>query len=274
MNKGFYINVFTLVFSLTTTPQAFASSDESRCLWGEAGCVLESFPIFSTSNDTRDNLLRLLSERNAIPLPLQQVPEDLTRNRNFFFGTHLDDWYSDRPKPQTKSTTPIPSSVNESLKALGLDDLASSYPDTETVFLENRFVSKTPESDANFFNALLADKILTPEQRKSLAKAKINLTVGPDSQTAIDELSFPRSAEAQEFKLYLLAARNFYIGNYEQAQQQWLSLKDSSQSWLSETSSYMLMRNALNKSSQNAEGEYGYFDVQKIDRHSALEALN
>lgn len=131
----------------------------------------------------------------------------------------------------------------------------------------------TPESDARFFNALLADDSLSPEQRQILAKTKMDLSGSAEAQTAITALSFPADSSAQQFKRYLLAASHFYAGQYEQSRQLWLSLKDISQPWLSETSSYMLMRNALNKSSQNAKGEFGYFEVEKIDRNAALEAL-
>ncbi|CAK9884385.1 MAG: hypothetical protein XXXJIFNMEKO3_00770 [Candidatus Erwinia impunctatus] len=273
MKKKLCIGSLVLVYSLTVSQQALASSDESSCTWGETGCVLESYPILNTSNDTRDNLLRLISEHNHVALPIQPKPDDLTKSRHFFFGSHINDGNSEIPNTESGVSVPVFFPVIEPLKSLGLESLTANYSGNESNFRENRFVSMTPESDANFLTALLTDKSLTQEQRQSLAKAKINLTTNSDREKTIDALSFPDGSDAQQFKEYLLAARHFYAGNYEQAQQVWLSLKETSQPWLAETSSYMLMRNALNKSSQNAKDEYDYFDVEKIDRPSAQDAL-
>lgn len=269
MNNGFYISAVALLCSLSVSQQALASSDASSCPWGEAGCALESVPVLSTSNDSRDNLIRLLAEHNSIPLPLQPIPADLARNRKFYFGSHLDDWFVKQSDEQTEPPAPAPSPVNEPLKTLGLADQLARYSDADIDSLEDRFVSMTSESDANFFRALLAESNLSTEQQQGLAKEKID----PTSNNNGDNLTFPDGTVAQQFNQYLQAARFFYGGQYDKAEQLWTSLKDSAQPWLAETSSYMLMRNALNKSSQNAEGEYGYFDVEKIDRKAASEAM-
>jgi hypothetical protein len=49
-------------------------------------------------------------------------------------------------------------------------------------------------------------------------------------------------------------------------------LLESQQPWLSETAQYMLMRTALNKSSQNSVGQYGDFDIARINRDDAAQA--
>ncbi|WMY76065.1 hypothetical protein RHD99_09065 [Buttiauxella selenatireducens] len=207
-----------------------------------------------------------------MPLPLQAVPQDLTRNRNFYFGEHLDDWYSGIAKRREEVPEALPSPVAEPLTALGLDAQIAEPSDNDSDTLENRFVSMTAESEAGFLNALLADKSLTQEQRQALAKVRMSLAGNAETKTAIESLAFPADSVAQQFRQYLSAASDFYAGQYDAAQQAWMSLKDSSQPWLAETSSYMLIRNALNKSSQNATGEYGDFDVDKIDRESAMQA--
>jgi len=260
-----------LVLSLIVSKTAFASSDESSCPWGAPGCSISSLPVLDVSNDTRDNLLRLLSEKTLLSLPLQPIPADFTRSRDFYFGPHLDGWYNFTPPAEQTSVQPAIAAVQASLRELGLADIEPNYDDEDS--LENRFVSMTAQSDANFLSALLADDSLSPEQRQALAKVRMVINGSEASLEKIEALDFPADSTAEQFKTYLLAANDFYSGQYDQAETLWLKLQNSQQPWLAETSSYMLLRNALNKSSQNATGEYGDFDVNKVDQQAAESAL-
>lgn len=261
----------TLLLSLIVSNMAFASSDETSCPWGAPGCLIDSPPVLGIYNDTRDNLLRLLGEKAALSLPGQPVPADFTRSRDFYFGPHLDAWYSFIPPAEQKTVQPAITAVKESLARLGLADIAPDYSDEGS--LENRFVSMTAQSDANFLSALLADDSLTLEQRQALAKIRIVIDGSEESQAKIDALDFPAGSMANQFKTYLSAANDFYGGRYPEAEPLWLALQESQQPWLAEASSYMLIRNALNTSSQNATGEYGDFDVNKVDPQAAKLAL-
>ncbi|HBQ79582.1 MAG TPA: hypothetical protein DD850_09885, partial [Erwinia persicina] len=78
----------TVLASLTVSAQAFASSDIQSCQWGSSDCFIVSPPVLDVTNDTRDNLLRLVSEKMPPSLLAQPVPQDMTRSRSFYFGYH------------------------------------------------------------------------------------------------------------------------------------------------------------------------------------------
>jgi len=272
MDLKVYRHATVLLFTLFASNSAFASSDEGNCIWGTPGCLLTSSPTLNVYHDTRDNLLRLLSEKNGLPLPLQPIPKDFTRSRDFYFGPHPDSAESLPPGSHQAEVKPAVETVKQALRSLGLSDMEIDYSDEHS--LENRFVSMTAQSDANFLAALQADNSLTPEQRQALAKVRIFIDGSEDSQAEIEALAFAADSTAAQFKTYLSAANYFYGGKYDQAEPLWLALKASQQPWLAESGSYMLIRNALNKSSQNAVGEYGDFDVKKVNHQAAEAALN
>lgn len=271
MNSRVYRCASTLLFSLIVSKMAFASSDETSCPWGAPGCLIDSPPVLGVNNDTRDNLLRLIGEKSALTLPGQPIPADLTRSRDFYFAPHLEAWYNATPPLEPSITQPAITAVRTALDHLGLANMEPDYSDEQA--LENRFVSMTAQSDADFLTALLADDNLTLEQRQSLAKVRILIDGSEESQAKIDALDFPANSIADQFKTYLSAANDFYGGKYAQAEPLWLSLHESQQPWLAQASSYMLIRNALNTSSQNATGEYGDFDVNRVDPQAAKLAL-
>lgn len=64
--------------------------------------------------------------------------------------------------------------------------------------------------------------------------------------------------------------RQFYAGDYASAEQDFAQLAKSDRPWLAETAQYMLIRAALNKSSQNSVGEYGDFDITKLTARTLL----
>lgn len=257
----------TVLASLTASFQTFASSDIQSCQWGSSDCFIVSPPVLDVTNDTRDNLLRLVSETKPVTLASQPVPGDMTRSRSFYFGYH--DEAPPVPAPTlATSADPSPSPLESQIAALGL---AASVLETVKLSLgdeENRHVSNTLETVSLFFNALLADTSLTPEQRQVLAMARLSLPEPPQAEA----LSFPEGSAARAFSDYLLAASNFYQGDYPAAVQTFTALQTAKQPWVAETASYMLMRTALNQSSENANGEYGDFDVKKIDKDAAAQA--
>ncbi|MFX5797491.1 hypothetical protein ABTE12_18555, partial [Acinetobacter baumannii] len=82
----------------------------------------------------------------------------------------------------------------------------------------------------------------------------------------------PADADADLFAYYLSGIAHFYGGNYTAATHDFTLLRESQQPWLTETAQYMLMRTALNKSSQNSVGQYGDFDIARINRDDAAQA--
>ena len=261
----------TVLASLTASFQTFASSDIQDCQWGSSDCVIVSPPVLDVTNDTRDNLLRLVSEKKHATLPAQPLPEDVTRSRSFFFGYH--------DAQPTAATSPavtedaLSATLQGQIAALGLNSNILKITPMAPGEEENRFVSNTLNTVSLFYGALLADTTLSAEQRQALATARISLADTSEYRQQTESLSYPEGSAARAFRDYLLAASDFYQGNYPAAAQAFTSLQTAKQPWVAETASYMLMRTALNQSSQNASGEYGDFDVKKIDKTMAAQAL-
>lgn len=119
----------------------------------------------------------------------------------------------------------------------------------------------------------MADSTLTAEQRQALAQARTGLLSGATREQIESSLAtFPADSQALPYKSYLAAAASFYAGDYASAERDFTQLATSDRPWLAETAQYMLMRTALNKSSQNSVGEYGDFDIAKINREDATQA--
>lgn len=274
-----------LCLSFTASAPALASSDIDSCTWGSSGCFITSPPVLGIATDTRDNLLRLVDAQKGF-LPLRQpVPQDFTRSRSFYFGVHHDDTTAPMATAEPISSD---DTLRQQMKALGIksDDQippallrliaegdtaqTATGEDFASDELENRFVSRNNETLSGFFAALLDETALTPEQRLALAKAR--MAANGSGEVIINSLSFPQGSVALGFRTYLHGANAFYAGDYAAAAQHFTVLTSSPQPWLAETASYMLMRTALNASSANANGEYGDFDVTKVDKAQAQNA--
>lgn len=260
---------FALCTLLTAAPQAFASFDMEDCKWSDDSCLLKGTPTFNPENDSRDNLLRLLSQEKSFALPVQSMPADITRSRDFYFAYHPQ-WDEAAPQPTAAPASAADSPLSRQMAELNISADEINVNDAE---LENRHVSNNTESVSAFFAALLADPTLAAEQRQALAQARTGLLSGATREQIESSLAtLPADSPAQSYKNYLAAAASFYAGDYASAERDFTQLAKSERPWLVETAQYMLMRAALNKSSQNSVGEYGDFDIAKINREDATQA--
>ncbi|WP_159121109.1 tetratricopeptide repeat protein [Citrobacter werkmanii] len=254
---------------LAGAPQAFASFDMEDCKWSDDSCLLKGTPTFNPENDSRDNLLRLLSQEKAFALPVQSMPEDITRSRDFYFAYHPQ-WDETAPQPASAPVSAEDSPLSRQMAELNINADEANLNDAEH---ENRHVSNNTESVSQYFAALLADAALTAEQRQALAQARMGLYSDATREQIESSLAtLPADSPAQHYKSYLAAAASFYAGDYASAERDFTQLAKSDRPWLAETAQYMLMRTALNKSSQNSVGEYGDFDIAKINREDASQA--
>ena len=83
-----------------------------------------------------------------------------------------------------------------------------------------------------------------------------------------------KSKEGKQFAAYLLSALSFYNGNYSQATVGFsgvVKAKPKSQ-WLKEAALYMIARSELNRSTKDAFGRYGWFEVKKVDQGAIANA--
>ncbi|HCW3136761.1 TPA: hypothetical protein OXC89_004456 [Citrobacter freundii] len=260
---------FALCTLLTAAPQAFASFDMEDCKWSDDSCLLKGTPTFNPENDSRDNLLRLLSQEKSFALPVQSMPADITRSRDFYFAYHPK-WDEATSQPAAAPASAADNPLSRQMAELNISADEINVNDAE---LENRHVSNNTESVSAFFAALLADSTLTAEQRQALAQARTGLLSGATREQIESSLATLRAdSPAQSYKNYLAAAASFYAGDYASAERDFTQLAKSERPWLAETAQYMLMRAALNKSSQNSVGEYGDFDIAKINREDATQA--
>ncbi|HEY4468715.1 MAG TPA: hypothetical protein VGN53_13415 [Klebsiella sp.] len=264
---------FILFSLLASASQTSASFDIEDCKWGDDHCLLKGKPLLAPDNDSRDNLLRLLSEAKSFILPVQSMPADITRSRDAYFAYHPQ-WDELPPSSASSTKQPEEDIPGKQMAALALDP--AQFTDTPNVTddeRENRFVSNTFAAVSQFYAALLADSTLTQEQRHTLALARTALFYGTSTEDLAAVLSaFPANSTAALFNTYLSGIVHFYGGDYDAATQDFTLLRDGKQPWLAETAQYMLMRTALNKSSQNSVGQYGDFDIANINRQDALQA--
>ena len=260
---------FALCSLLVAAPQVFASFDMEDCKWSDDSCLLKGTPTFNPENDSRDNLLRLLSQEKSFALPVQSMPADITRSRDFYFAYHPQ-WDDNAPQPAAAQVSAEDSPLSRQIAELNISADEINVNDAE---LENRHVSNNTASVSAFFAALLADSTLTANQRQALAQARTGLLSGATREQIESSLAtLPADSPAQSYKSYLAAAASFYAGDYASAGQDFAQLAKSDRPWLAETAQYMLIRAALNKSSQNSVGEYGDFDITKINREDASQA--
>lgn len=254
---------------LASAAPAFASFDMEDCKWSDEHCLLKGDPVLTPGNDSRDNLLRLLSEAKSFTLPVQSIPADITRSRDVYFAYHPEWDDLEDPAPAAVDKPAEESLLNKQWAALQLEPVETDQDGEQ----ENRFVSNNAGSLSQFFAALLADDSLTAEQRHALAQARLGLYAGAsDEQISASLATLPADSTALLYKTYLTGAARFYAGDYEGADRAFAPLIDSDRPWLAETAHYMLMRTALNKSSQNSMGEYGDFTIDRIDRPAAEQA--
>lgn len=256
----------SLYLCFTASVPALASSDiEQSCTWWGRDCALFSPPVFEVTNDTRDNLYRLLAKpKETGPSPANSE----VHSRERVDATPLVP-HSVASSPETPT---LPGKLMEQIAALGLEPQAVIDATANQDEEENRFVSRSQENLSGFFAALIAEPALTAEQRHALALARLAVNADAQAQVRIEALDATDGTPAQGFRTYLLAANQFYAGDYPAAEAHFSTLKTNSQPWLAETASYMLMRNALNASTLNARSRYGSFEVEQVDKAQAERA--
>ena len=144
--------------------------------------MLAGDPVLTPYNDSRDNLLRLLSEVKSFVLPVQALPSDITRSREFYFAIHPQ-WMAEQSSPTAANAQPEIQTLDQQMIELKIDPLQfTSSENPERLGIsdyegENRFVSYTLDAVSQFNAALLADTALTPDQRHTLALLRIKLFI-------------------------------------------------------------------------------------------------
>ncbi len=268
--RGLQLGAVLLVL-VGSLPTAWASSDEGTCPWGVAYCPLQGLPFLDVDNDTNDNLLRLVSAEKHFALPVYAFPLDASRVRNVHFGYHYD--ASVGVPPAAPEDTAL-SALKNQLAALGIPGQTLNVPEADE--LDTRFVSNSIASTVSFIAALQSENALTAEQRKALAQIRLALLAegnAVDSNDHVGSATWAPDSAAGAFYRYLSAARAFYYGNYSVALNTFSQLAKNPQQWVAQAASYMLIRTALNMSTQSAQDEYDMFDARSVNKQQVRQAL-
>lgn len=263
---------FALCTLLTAAPQALASFDMEDCKWSDDSCLLKGTPTFNPENDSRDNLLRLLSQEKSFVLPVQSMPADITRSRDFYFAYHPQ-WDETVPQPATASVQSEDTTLSQQLAVLEIEPPLFAKQNGYDADLENRYVSNNRQSVSEFIAALMTDETLNIDQRRLLAQARLDLWERATKEQIAESLAaLPADSTSLLYKTYLTGAAHFYDQNYEGAEQDFTIVLHNGSPWLMETAQYMLMRTALNKSSKFSDGQYGEFNIDNIKLKDAAQA--
>ncbi len=277
-------------------PLASQASSDGLCGFSDDECGVSALPYLQPGNDTRVNLLLLLASLKDLTLPVPQPAPVESRSMVNPFTAYrvmgLSALDSDHPG-EAGST-----SEEDEDAALAVDGNAdrravtppeiyrlASQLNLPTDILEplrqpqsqreGRQISNDTDSVSLFLQQLIDDSALSAPQRTTLAQTRLVMMSGVYDHEQLSQLlsSLPNDGPAADFKHYLLNAAAFYHGDFDRASQGFEALKASSQPWVAETASYMLIRLAINQSVVNALDEYNMFDMAKADRVTAALAL-
>ncbi|WP_193144615.1 tetratricopeptide repeat protein [Citrobacter europaeus] len=263
---------FALCTLLTAAPQALASFDMEDCKWSDDSCLLKGTPTFNPENDSRDNLLRLLSQEKSFVLPVQSMPADITRSRDFYFAYHPQ-WDEAVPQPAVAPVQSEDTTLSQQLAVLEIEPPLFAKQNGYDADLENRYVSNNRQSVSEFIAALMTDETLNIDQRRLLAQARLDLWGRATKEQITESLAaLPADSTSLLYKTYLTGAAHFYDQNYEGAEQDFTIVLHNGSPWLMETAQYMLMRTALNKSSKFSDGQFGEFNIDNIKLKDAAQA--
>jgi hypothetical protein len=229
-----WLGLLVILAGFTWSLPAMASGD-IQCApdWklghgSRSGC--DEMVILQPGNDTRTNLLLLLSDNRAsFPVRPASVPVD-----------PLFDWEAFRDLHFPRKTG------DDSGYAEGEGSRCRSNGDGSARFLAALRTSKASEEDRQ----ILADA------RAALQPDCAGASVG--AATVTEAVAKLRSDEGKSFGSYLLGILGFYDADYDAARTQFAALAKARNGWLHETALYMLGRVELNRAQVDAFDEYGY----------------
>jgi hypothetical protein len=253
-----------LIIGATLCGQAHASSDDVRFPdWTVAKGSLDvcnNLPFLSPGNDSRVNLRLLLADRKALELKPNALTEDETSQGYGpvpFAVARLEAEEIEGDESEESGAA----SMTDLLTKLGLQ--RDSTHAAGQAFLQgegSRCRSNRDDSAADFIGQLVDTPSLSDAERQSLARSRLQLLSACTWDATQQAGLLPtdvQSSDGKAFVTYLQAASDFYSGRFNEAENGFASLSDSSQPWLKETAAYMIARTRLNAAQVDAFDEYG-----------------
>lgn len=127
---------------------------------------------------------------------------------------------------------------------------------------------------AAFKAAVEADKRVPAAEQALLISTRDAIEPNCESASGATE-TLPgqiTSAAGKGFAIYLSGTNAFYGGDYASARSSFAMLSGADNAWVKETAAYMLGRVELNRAAAIAFGEWGEFEVEKVDKSAASAA--
>src|SRR4051812_5753194 len=192
------------------------------------------------SNDTRVNLLLLLADRRGA----------VVRDPN--------------AKPDAAPLALFPWSV--------MSDRALPPHDNDYDPFFATPCQSNPTGSVAFIAAVRASRRVHERDRQTLIRARQMLgNCGTAPLTEAELRALPQVD--REFGAYLVGARDFYAGGFDQAAGTFKALTAASDPWIRETAAYMVGRSLINRAVQHSTDEYGSLAAPaKRDAESASAA--
>lgn len=252
-------NIVWLLFAIAALAfesPARASADNGGCgqtmkIYFDAFTNCDSMGIISPGNDTRINLIYLLSDLRH--QKLKAIKPSTEAN-----ATVVNYWPSD--------WATFRSSIDVGAKAPAVE--------SDNEYGEGTICVSDEAGSAGFLSAIASDVSVTDAEKTKLSNIRKSLkckTAGGGD--AIIEVQSPA---AKDFAAYIYAIRNFYFVSHTDATG-FAALAHSAQPWVREASRYMQARVALLGAQATAFSEYGTLQKENVSSESvkvALDSLN
>lgn len=222
-----------------------------------------SLPILAPSNDTRLNFKLLLVNGGFATLQEKQIgKEDATSDYGkvpFSLDTFESNFFVSQNKTDSSNNEDVSVSYGGGTRCVSNDSGAADFIDA---------LGQSKDLSA-------AERQLLTEERQKLSPSCVDVPASNTSNNInISNINTNKIASpiGKQFMQYLTSATAFYEGRYGEAESNFTNLNNSDQSWLRESSRYMLGRTELNHAQQNAFDSDGFPQLDKVDLQALLAA--
>jgi TolA-binding protein len=219
-----------------------------------------NLPVLAPGNDTRVNLKLLLVDGGFAELQIKPAKRG---DWEIGYGT-------------------VPFSVDDFEKNIFVSRNKKDDTNDEGESAGYDYATRCVSNDsgkADFIDAVTRNKGLSAAERKMLIEEREKLKPTCADTRSSNKTNGPESKAKKgsspicgQFLLYLAAAEAFYGGRYDEAGAGFTSLVAGYDPWLKESSSYMLGRTALNLSQQDAFDEFGFPQLEKVNKKVLADA--
>ncbi|MCW8039314.1 hypothetical protein OKC24_09120 [Acinetobacter sp. BIT-DXN8] len=230
-------------FSATSFAGIDVSCYPSTNIQTNAYTACDNLPALTPANDNQTNILLLLSDMGLAKLNFNQPNSPL--------------WETEYSNVPFAAKTLFESATNKRPNA-------RLKPNNQKTPYQEHCSSLDNGAD-QFSQQVKADKNLSKVEKDLLIQERQNISAC-DRDLALIQVNPNWSIQARQYASYLKATIAFYNSNFSIATKIYSVLTTIDQSWIKETSQYMLIRSSLNESYQSGVGEYGDLKIDKVNQ--------